>query len=113
MRAVWITKHGGPKRLEVREAPDPVPERGQVGVRVLVHMAAGGGGTAALQLCRTVPGVVSYGTASARKHPYLVAQGCQHPIDYRTRDYVAEVRRLTGGRGVDLVLDALGGADWR
>ena len=33
----------------------------------------------------------------------------QHPIDYRTQDHVAEVKRLAGGRGVDLVLDALGG----
>jgi NADPH:quinone reductase-like Zn-dependent oxidoreductase len=83
------------------------------GRSVLVHMAAGGVGIAALQLCRTVPGVTVFGTASAAKHEVLREEGCQHPIDYRTLDYAAEVRRLTGGRGVDLVLDALGGADWR
>lgn len=83
------------------------------GDRVLVHMAAGGVGTAVLQLCKTVPGVVTFGTASAAKHDYVRAQGCDHPIDYRTQDYVAEVRRLTDGKGVDLVLDALGGPDWR
>jgi NADPH:quinone reductase-like Zn-dependent oxidoreductase len=83
------------------------------GAHVLIHMAAGGVGIAALQLCRTVDGVVTYGTASAGKHAALRAEGCAHPIDYRSADYVAEVRRLTGGRGVDLVLDPLGGADWR
>src|SRR6516225_9207982 len=51
------------------------------GERVLVHMAAGGVGTAVLQLCRTVPGVKVFGTASAAKHELLRAQGCAHPID--------------------------------
>jgi NADPH:quinone reductase-like Zn-dependent oxidoreductase len=83
------------------------------GEHVLVHMAAGGVGTAVLQLLRTLPDVVVYGTASASKHAYLREHGCDHPIDYRSQDYAAEVRRLTGGRGVDLVLDALGGADWK
>ncbi len=81
--------------------------------RVLIHMAAGGVGTAALQLCRTVPDVVTFGTASASKHDHLRAQGCTHPIDYRSIDYENEVRRLTDGRGVDLVLDPLGGRDFR
>jgi NADPH:quinone reductase-like Zn-dependent oxidoreductase len=83
------------------------------GDRVLVHMAAGGVGTAVLQLCRTVERVVTIGTASAPKHDYVRSQGCDHVIDYRSVDYVGEVRRLTGGLGVDLVLDALGGPDWK
>src|SRR5690349_16952557 len=83
------------------------------GEKVLVHMAAGGVGIAALQLCRTVEGVETFGTASASKHGALRDEGCHHPIDYRTRDYEAEVRGLTGGRGVDVVLDPLGGRDWR
>lgn len=81
--------------------------------KVLVHMAAGGVGLAALQLCRTVEGVETFGTASAAKHEALRQEGCQHPIDYRKQDYEAEVRRLTGGRGVDVVLDPLGGKDWK
>ncbi len=81
--------------------------------KVLVHMAAGGVGLAALQLCRTVEGVETFGTASASKHEALRQEGCQHPIDYRTQDYEGEVRRLTGGRGVDVVLDPLGGKDWK
>jgi len=85
----------------------------QPGERVLVHMAAGGVGTAVLQLCRTVPGVEVFGTASAAKHEMLRAEGCAHPIDYRTVDYAERVRALTGGEGVDVVLDPLGGPDWR
>jgi len=81
--------------------------------RVLVHMAAGGVGLANLQLLRTIPGVTVFGTASRSKHEVLRAEGCDHPIDYRTLDYAEEVRRLTGGEGVDVVLDTLGGHDTR
>jgi synaptic vesicle membrane protein VAT-1 len=83
------------------------------GERVLVHMAAGGVGTAVLQLCRTVDDLEVFGTASAAKHEVLRAEGCAHPIDYHAADYAAEVRRLTRGEGVDIVLDPLGGNDWR
>src|SRR6266851_6196638 len=223
MRAVWITKHGGPEVLEVRETPDPVPKTGEVRVRlkacglnfaeisarqglypdappppsvvgyeaagivdatadgtegqalvgkrvvvlsrfgahadtvcvpqkfcfpipdnmsfeeaaaipvnyltayqmlfrvgsvkpgesVLIHMAAGGVGIAVLHLCQTIDGVETFGTSSASKHEVLRSHGCTHPIDYRTKDYVAEVQRITNGKGVDVVLDPLGGNDWR
>ena len=83
------------------------------GERVLVHMAAGGVGTAVLQLCRTVDDLEVFGTASAAKHEVLRAEGCAHPIDYHATDYAAEVRRLTRNEGVDIVLDPLGGNDWR
>ena len=83
------------------------------GERVLVHMAAGGVGTAVLQLCRTVDNLQIFGTASAAKHDVLKAEGCAHPIDYHATDYAVEVRRLTAGEGVDIVLDPLGGHDWR
>jgi NADPH:quinone reductase-like Zn-dependent oxidoreductase len=83
------------------------------GDHVLVHQAAGGVGTAATQLCRSVGDVVTYGTASRRKHDYVRDNGCDHPIDYHSVDYADEVERLTAGRGVDAVLDALGGDDWK
>jgi NADPH:quinone reductase-like Zn-dependent oxidoreductase len=83
------------------------------GQKVLVHMAAGGVGTAVLQICKTIPEVETFGTSSASKHGHLRAQGCTWPIDYRTMDYEAEVRRITHGKGVDVVLDPLGGNDWR
>lgn len=83
------------------------------GDHVLIHQAAGGVGTAATQLCRSVGGVVTYGTASRPKHDYVRDNGCDHPIDYHSVDYADEIDKLTGGRGVDAVLDALGGDDWK
>jgi NADPH:quinone reductase-like Zn-dependent oxidoreductase len=82
------------------------------GEQLLIHMAAGGVGTAVLQLCRTVPGVVTYGTAATSKHDYLRECGCLHPIDPRRASYVETIRELTAGRGLDVVLDPLGGPDW-
>jgi NADPH:quinone reductase-like Zn-dependent oxidoreductase len=76
-------------------------------------MAAGGVGIAVLQLCRTVPDVVTFGTTSAAKHDAIRAEGCTHPIDYHTEDYAARVLALTDREGVDLVLDPLGGRDWK
>jgi len=77
-----------------------------------VHMAAGGVGLAAIALARAVGGVTIFGTASASKHSVLREAGVTHPIDYRTADYVTEVKKLTHGRGVDLILDAMGGPEW-
>jgi len=83
------------------------------GDHVLIHQAAGGVGTAASQLCRSVGGVTTYGTASKSKHDYVRENGCDHPIDYHSADYAEVVEKLSGGRGVDAVLDALGGSDWK
>jgi len=80
------------------------------GQSVLIHMAAGGVGTAAIQLCRTVPNVTIFGTASASKHDLIRKLGCDHAIDYRTQDYVEEIRKVQPG-GVDIVLDSLNGVD--
>src|SRR5262249_46181173 len=66
---------------------------------VLIHMAAGGVGMATLQLCATVKGVITYGTASANKHDVLRQAGCHHPIDYHNADYAKKIRALTQGRG--------------
>ncbi|CAF1032331.1 unnamed protein product [Didymodactylos carnosus] len=77
---------------------------------VLVHMAAGGVGIAAIQLCKTVSNVTVYGTASAAKHDIIKEIGCTHPIDYRTQNYVEEVKKLAPS-GVDIIMDPLNGAD--
>ncbi|XP_036446393.1 synaptic vesicle membrane protein VAT-1 homolog [Colossoma macropomum] len=77
---------------------------------VLIHMAAGGVGIAATQLCKTVKDVTVFGTASAAKHEVISEGGVTHPIDYRTRDYVEEVRKISP-KGLDIVLDPLGGSD--
>jgi len=80
--------------------------------RVLIHAAAGGVGIAATQIARTI-GAEIFGTASAHKHPAIRAQGVRHPIDYRSERFDDEVRRLTGGEGVDVIMDALGPTTFR
>ncbi|KAM9346503.1 synaptic vesicle membrane protein VAT-1 homolog [Symphorus nematophorus] len=77
---------------------------------VLVHAAAGGVGIAATQLCKTVKDVTVFGTASASKHETISEGGVTHPIDYRTKDYVEEVRKISP-KGLDIILDPLGGSD--
>jgi NADPH:quinone reductase-like Zn-dependent oxidoreductase len=78
------------------------------GETVLVHNAGGGVGTAATQLARLRRATV-IGTASAAKHAALHSFGVEHTIDYRHADVAAEVRRITRGRGVDVILDPIGG----
>ncbi|XP_068605837.1 synaptic vesicle membrane protein VAT-1 homolog, partial [Brachionichthys hirsutus] len=77
---------------------------------VLIHAAAGGVGIAATQLCKTVKDVTVFGTASASKHETISEGGVTHPIDYRTKDYVEEVRKISP-KGLDVILDPLGGSD--
>jgi NADPH:quinone reductase-like Zn-dependent oxidoreductase len=82
------------------------------GNRVLIHAAAGGVGIAATQIARNV-GAEIFGTASASKHDAIKAQGVDHPIDYRTQDFKAEIRRMTNGEGVDVILDPMGPTSFR
>jgi NADPH:quinone reductase-like Zn-dependent oxidoreductase len=86
-------------------------ELGGARMRVLVHGASGGVGTAAADVGQ-IYGVELFGTASPGKHDYVRERGYDHAISYRDHDWVAEVEELTGGRGVDLVLDAIGGKHW-
>jgi NADPH:quinone reductase-like Zn-dependent oxidoreductase len=78
------------------------------GETVLVHNAGGGVGIAATQLARLRRATV-IGTASAGKHDALRSFGVEHTIDYRHADVADEVRTLTRGRGVDVILDPIGG----
>src|SRR4051795_9791588 len=82
------------------------------GDRVLIHAAAGGVGISATQIARNA-GAEIFGTASPGKHEEIRAQGVAHAIDYRGRDFESEVKRITDGEGVDLVLDALGPTSFR
>ncbi len=77
------------------------------GQRVLIHGAAGGVGTALLQLGR-LAGLQMYGTCSSRGASAVVDLGAIS-IDYRQLDFVKEIHRLTG-EGVDVVFDPIGGA---
>ncbi len=78
------------------------------GDRILVHGAAGGVGTAFLELGH-LAGLEVYGTASKPKHD-LVARLGAVPIDYKSEDFVARIAALTGGRGVDAAFDPMGAA---
>jgi NADPH2:quinone reductase len=81
------------------------------GQRVLIHGAAGGVGTAFLQLGR-LAGVEMYGTCSSR-NARAVSELGGIPIDYEHQDFVKEIHRLTG-EGVDVVFDSIGGTHiWR
>jgi NADPH:quinone reductase-like Zn-dependent oxidoreductase len=84
----------------------------QSGERILVQGAAGGVGTALLELGK-LAGLEMYGTASKHNHELVSALGAT-PIDYRTEDFVERIRSLTGD-GVDAVFDPVGAARqlWR
>jgi NADPH:quinone reductase-like Zn-dependent oxidoreductase len=84
----------------------------RAGDRVLIHAAGGGVGISATQLARNA-GAEIFGTASPGKHEAIRAQGVNHPIDYRGKDFEDEVLRITGGEGVDLIMDALGPTSFR
>jgi NADPH:quinone reductase-like Zn-dependent oxidoreductase len=74
------------------------------GESVLIHNAGGGVGLAALDIAKKI-GAETYGTASPSKHKFLQERGLDHPIDYRTQDWLPVLQQLTNGRGVDLAID--------
>jgi NADPH:quinone reductase-like Zn-dependent oxidoreductase len=82
------------------------------GDRALIHAAAGGVGISATQIAKR-EGAEIFGTSSPSKHDAIRAQGVVHAIDYRSQDFAAEVMRITGGEGVDVVIDATGPTNFR
>jgi NADPH2:quinone reductase len=74
---------------------------------VLIHGASGGVGTAAVQFARAagLKVIGTAGTDEGRRH--VLAQGAQHVLDHRAPDYLEQVMALTGGRGVDIILEML------
>ncbi|MGZ3680673.1 MAG: zinc-binding dehydrogenase, partial [Ktedonobacterales bacterium] len=81
------------------------------GERILVHGAAGGMGTAFLELGH-LAGLEMYGTASRPKHDLVACLGAT-PIDYKSEDFVARIAALTRGQGVDAAFDPIGAAHLR
>lgn len=82
----------------------------QSGEKVLIHAAAGGVGTTAIQLARILGASTIYGTVSDDdKRSAAQVAGADHVINYRERDFVQEIHELTQGHGVDLILDSVGG----
>jgi NADPH:quinone reductase-like Zn-dependent oxidoreductase len=82
------------------------------GESILIHGVGGGVGLAALQFALD-RGATVIGTASGRKHDRLRGLGVEYLIDYRTQDLRTEVRRIVGDRGVDVILDPIGGPTTR
>ena len=80
----------------------------QPGQIVLVHAAAGGVGSLAVQMARA-KGARVFGTCSPRNNDFVSGLGVEECIDYRSEDFVQVVMRLTGERGVDAVFDTVGG----
>ena len=75
---------------------------------VLIHNIGGGVGLAAVELSRMI-GANIIGTASAGKHDRLREKGIHHLIDYNTEDFVARVKEITEGKGMDVIVDPIGG----
>ena len=82
------------------------------GESVLIQNAGGGVGLAALDIAKRI-GAETFGTASPSKHKFLKERGLDHPIDYRDKDWSPVLQELTDGRGVDLVIDPIGGGHWK
>ncbi|MBD9358028.1 type I polyketide synthase [Methylomonas albis] len=80
----------------------------QAGERVLIHAASGGVGQAAIQLAQRA-GAEIFATASVSKWPVLRGLGVKHIMSSRNLDFGDEIRRLTAGEGVDVVLNCLSG----
>ncbi len=82
------------------------------GDAMLVHSAGGGVGLSAIQIAQAI-GAKVIGTASAGKHDFLRERGVEHLIDYRTEDFEKRTLEITQGKGVELVLDAVGGDSFK
>jgi NADPH2:quinone reductase len=80
------------------------------GETILWHAAAGGVGLIATQWARALGATVLATAGSDEKVALAEAHGCDHVINYNKEDFVARVRDLTGGRGVDVVYDGVGKA---
>src|SRR5690606_7731847 len=79
------------------------------GDTVLVHGGTSGIGTMAITLCRLFDITIIVTCGSDEKCEQARQWGAHHAINYRTQDFVAEIRRITGGEGCQAVLDMVGG----
>jgi NADPH2:quinone reductase len=81
----------------------------QSGETLLVHAGAGGVGSAAIQLGKAAGATVIATAGSDEKVAICTKLGADHAINYKTQDFVEEVKKFTGGRGADVVYDPVGG----
>ena len=82
----------------------------QKGERFLVHGGSSGIGSTAIQLAHAFGAEVFATAGSAAKCAFCKTLGADHVIDYKTQDFVADIKALTAKKGVDVILDMVGGA---
>jgi NADPH2:quinone reductase len=82
----------------------------QPGETLLVQGGSSGIGVTAIQMAKAAGAQVIVTVGNAEKAQACLALGADHAIDYKTQDFVAEVKRLTGGKGVDVILDMVAGS---
>src|SRR5438309_71503 len=106
MKAAVYYETGKPEVLRYEDVPDPpLHPKG-----VLIQAGGGGVGLAAIQLAKRAGATVLATASSDDKLRRLEEFGLDHGINYRERDFVDEARKITNGRGVDLVVDSVGGS---
>jgi NADPH:quinone reductase len=81
----------------------------KAGETLLVQGGSSGIGVTAIQLAKAIGATVIVTAGSDDKCAACVQLGADHAINYKTQDFVAEARKLTGGKGVNVVLDMVGG----
>lgn len=82
------------------------------GERILIHAGASGVGTAAIQLAWLAGAKEIFVTASAPKHAFCQDLGADHAIDYKTESFAEKIADLTDGKGVDVIIDFVGGPNF-
>lgn len=80
----------------------------QEGETLLIHAGASGVGTAAIQLANAI-GATPFVTASKSKHEFCLNLGAAQAIDYKNEDFSEAIQSLTNGKGVDVIMDFIGG----
>ncbi|PBJ08003.1 zinc-dependent alcohol dehydrogenase family protein [Flavobacterium sp. ACN6] len=75
---------------------------------ILIHGGAGGVGIPTIQIAKAI-GATVYTTARKVHHQFLTELGADYVIDYQSEDYIAAIQRLTNNKGVDVVIDSIGG----
>jgi NADPH:quinone reductase len=104
-QAAGMMVRGMTARYLVRET-----YRVEAGSKILVHAAAGGVGTILCQWAKLLGAMVIGAVGSEDKIAIALKNGCDHVITYGNGDFSAEVKKLTGGEGVDAVYDSVGRA---
>jgi NADPH:quinone reductase len=86
-------------------------ERGglKAGETLLIHGGSSGIGTMAIQLAKAFGAKAIVTVGSQQKASACLKLGADHAINYKTQDFVTEVKTITGGKGVELILDMVGG----